>query len=52
MRKGFQVVRIAVDGRDIAVVNTHLSANRDDDWSAGNRYTRVARRSLGGSRRR
>ncbi len=41
MRKGAQVV--VVDGA-VTVVNTHLSANRDDDWSAGNRYS-VAQRA-------
>ncbi|WP_345635890.1 endonuclease/exonuclease/phosphatase family protein [Rugosimonospora acidiphila] len=42
MRKGAQLARVAVPGGDLAVVNTHLSANRDHDWSAGNRYSRVA----------
>jgi endonuclease/exonuclease/phosphatase family metal-dependent hydrolase len=42
MRKGFQVATIG----DLVVVNTHLSANRDGDWSAGNHYTRVQRAEL------
>ncbi|GAB7036807.1 MULTISPECIES: endonuclease/exonuclease/phosphatase family protein [Catenuloplanes] len=42
MRKGFQAA--TVDG--VLVVNTHLSANRDGDWSAGNRYTAVHRAEL------
>ncbi|MFI5841563.1 endonuclease/exonuclease/phosphatase family protein [Catenuloplanes sp. NPDC051500] len=42
MRKGFQVVTAG----ELVVVNTHLSANRDDDWSDGNRYTRVQRVEL------
>lgn len=46
MRKGAQVALIRGPDGDLAVVNTHLSANRDDDWSAGNRYTRVARTEL------
>lgn len=40
MRKGAQVVTL--DGR-VTVVNTHLSANRDGDWSAGNRYSAAQR---------
>jgi endonuclease/exonuclease/phosphatase family metal-dependent hydrolase len=27
-----------LEGRDIAVANTHLTANKDGDWSAGGRY--------------
>jgi endonuclease/exonuclease/phosphatase family metal-dependent hydrolase len=46
MRKGAQVVMVEAAGRTLAVVNTHLSANRDDDWSAGNRYTRIQRAEL------
>jgi endonuclease/exonuclease/phosphatase family metal-dependent hydrolase len=46
MRKGIQLAVLDVDGTGYAVVNTHLSANRDDDWSAGNRYTRVHRAEL------
>ncbi|MDR7276443.1 endonuclease/exonuclease/phosphatase family protein [Catenuloplanes atrovinosus] len=42
MRKGFQSATI--DGT--VVVNTHLSANRDGDWSEGSRYTRVQRAEL------
>ncbi|MFI5937290.1 endonuclease/exonuclease/phosphatase family protein [Actinoplanes sp. NPDC051494] len=46
MRKGAQVLVVGTAGGPVAVVNTHLSANRDDDWSAGNRYTRVQRAEL------
>lgn len=42
MRKGALIVEIG----DLVVVNTHLSANRDDDWSPGNRYTIVERGEL------
>jgi endonuclease/exonuclease/phosphatase family metal-dependent hydrolase len=42
MRKGFQLS--VVDG--LTVVNTHLSANRDDDWSPSNRYTAIAKAEL------
>jgi len=46
MRKGAQVVLLEDAGRTLAVVNTHLSANRDDDWSLGNQYTLVQRAEL------
>ncbi|KUL28443.1 endonuclease/exonuclease/phosphatase family protein [Actinoplanes awajinensis] len=42
MRKGALIAEIG----DLVVVNTHLSANRDDDWSPGNRYTVVERAEL------
>ncbi len=42
MRKGFQVCTCD----RLTVVNTHLSANRDDDWSSDNRYTAVAQAEL------
>jgi endonuclease/exonuclease/phosphatase family metal-dependent hydrolase len=48
MRKGVQVAVVALPAGDCTVVNTHLSANRDDDWSPGNRYTRVRRGELDG----
>ncbi|MEU4563112.1 endonuclease/exonuclease/phosphatase family protein [Actinoplanes sp. NPDC023936] len=46
MRKGAQIVSVATGRGELVVVNTHLSANRDDDWSPGNRYTRVERAEL------
>ena len=46
MRKGAQVASVATGGGELVVVNTHLSANRDDDWSPTNRYTRVERAEL------
>ncbi|BCJ46217.1 hypothetical protein GCM10010168_51660 [Actinoplanes ianthinogenes] len=42
MRKGALIAEIG----DLVVVNTHLSANRDDDWSPTNRYTLVERAEL------
>ncbi|WP_280691972.1 endonuclease/exonuclease/phosphatase family protein [Kitasatospora sp. GAS204B] len=51
MLKGVLVTRHRVGDLPLTVVNTHLSANRDDDWSAANRYTRVEAaelRQLGG----
>lgn len=38
MRKGAQLAMVRTPGGALAVVNTHLSANRDDDWSTTNRY--------------
>jgi endonuclease/exonuclease/phosphatase family metal-dependent hydrolase len=46
MRKGVQVATVDTPGGELAVVNTHLSANRDDDWSPDNRYTKIARIEL------
>jgi endonuclease/exonuclease/phosphatase family metal-dependent hydrolase len=46
MRKGVQLAVLDTPLGHVAVLNTHLSANRDDDWSAGNRYTAVARTEL------
>jgi endonuclease/exonuclease/phosphatase family metal-dependent hydrolase len=46
MRKGAQVVTVETGDGPVTVVNTHLSANRDDDWSAGNRYSRLQRVEL------
>jgi endonuclease/exonuclease/phosphatase family metal-dependent hydrolase len=43
MRKGAQVAVVETPAGAVAVVNTHLSANRDGDWSPDNRYTRIAR---------
>ncbi|MFI0454332.1 endonuclease/exonuclease/phosphatase family protein [Actinomadura sp. 6N118] len=41
MRKGVQVARVRAPGGDLAVVNTHLTYNRDGDWSPGSRYRPV-----------
>lgn len=46
MRKGAQLAVVETPGGPLVVVNTHLSANRDDDWSEGNRFTRVIRGEL------
>lgn len=46
MRKGAQLAVLDTPAGPLVVVNTHLSANRDDDWSAGNRYTGVIRGEL------
>jgi endonuclease/exonuclease/phosphatase family metal-dependent hydrolase len=47
MGKGAQLVVVETPRGPLAVANTHLSANRDGDWSPGNRYTRVHRVELG-----
>ncbi|WP_329560942.1 endonuclease/exonuclease/phosphatase family protein [Kitasatospora sp. NBC_01266] len=39
--KGALLTHHQVGDLRLTVVNTHLSANRDDDWSPQNRYTRV-----------
>ncbi|MFF3617440.1 endonuclease/exonuclease/phosphatase family protein [Streptomyces sp. NPDC002580] len=41
MRKGAQLASVATPDGQLVVVNTHLSANRDDDWSPMNRYMRI-----------
>ncbi|WP_433608033.1 endonuclease/exonuclease/phosphatase family protein [Dactylosporangium sp. CA-139114] len=46
MRKGAQVALLHTAAGPFAVLNTHLSANRDDDWSPGNRFSAVARAEL------
>lgn len=46
MRKGAQLASVATPDGELVVVNTHLSANRDDDWSPANRYTRVEQAEL------
>ena len=47
MRKGAQFAVVDAPGGPIAVVNTHLSANRADDWSPGNRFFAMHRLGLG-----
>jgi endonuclease/exonuclease/phosphatase family metal-dependent hydrolase len=47
MRKGAQVALLHTAAGPIAIVNTHLSANRDDDWTPKNRFSAVARAELG-----
>lgn len=47
IRKGFLVTEIEVGARRVTVVNTHLAANYDGDWSPGNRYARLEHVELG-----
>ncbi|MEV6924441.1 endonuclease/exonuclease/phosphatase family protein [Dactylosporangium sp. NPDC051485] len=46
MRKGAQLAVLDTPDGRLTVVNTHLSANRDDDWAPQNRYSAVARVEL------
>lgn len=46
MRKGALLASVTTPDGELVVVNTHLSANRDDDWSPTNRYTRIAAAEL------
>ena len=46
MRKGAQLATVDVPGGGLAVVNTHLTANLDDDWSPENQYARIERAEL------
>ncbi|MFE2582065.1 endonuclease/exonuclease/phosphatase family protein [Streptomyces sp. NPDC059378] len=46
MRKGALLASVDTPDGELVVVNTHLSANRDDDWSPTNRYTRIAAAEL------
>ena len=39
-RKGFLTSYVRVGDINVALVNTHLLANYDQDWSSGNRYHR------------
>ncbi|MFC7478830.1 endonuclease/exonuclease/phosphatase family protein [Luedemannella flava] len=41
------VLTAEVAGLGVVVANTHLTANKDGDWSAGNRYHAFHRRQLG-----
>lgn len=38
IHKGFQVVRLEVDGQAMVVINTHLLANYAEDWSRDGDY--------------
>jgi endonuclease/exonuclease/phosphatase family metal-dependent hydrolase len=38
LRKGFLTTRHRLGDLDVVVVNTHLLANYDEDWSPGNRF--------------
>jgi endonuclease/exonuclease/phosphatase family metal-dependent hydrolase len=40
LRKGFLIAWLRAGDLEVIVVNTHLLANYDQDWSLGNRYVR------------
>jgi endonuclease/exonuclease/phosphatase family metal-dependent hydrolase len=46
MRKGAQLVSVATPDGELIVVNTHLSANRDGNWSRDNASVRLERAEL------
>ena len=46
LRKGFLVSWVRRDGLPVVVVNTHLLANYDEDWSPENRFARQQRSEL------
>jgi endonuclease/exonuclease/phosphatase family metal-dependent hydrolase len=46
IRKGALLTRLTVDGLPLVVVNTHLLANTDGDWSPSNRFAKRERAQL------
>src|SRR5881409_820731 len=40
LRKGFLITAHEIEGVSVVVINTHLLANYDQDWSARNRFAR------------
>lgn len=46
LRKGALFTRVRAPGGFLTVVNTHLTANMDMDWSPSNPYTKVERSEL------
>jgi endonuclease/exonuclease/phosphatase (EEP) superfamily protein YafD len=46
LHKGLLAATVEVAGHLLVVVNTHLTANYDGDWSTGNRYARIERAQL------
>jgi endonuclease/exonuclease/phosphatase family metal-dependent hydrolase len=46
IRKGFLASRLPVGDLPAVVINTHLLANYDEDWSPGNRFARQQRSEL------
>lgn len=47
IRKGFLLTELDAAGRRLVVVNTHLVANYDGDWSRGNDYAGLEHAELG-----
>src|SRR5215831_15611732 len=46
LRKGLLITRCEIAGHPVMVVNTHLMANSDGDWSETNRYSIALRAEL------
>ena len=46
LRKGLLITRIGIARHPVTVVNTHLMANSDGDWSRTNRYSIALRAEL------
>jgi endonuclease/exonuclease/phosphatase family metal-dependent hydrolase len=46
LRKGLLITRCEIAGHPVTVVNTHLLANSDGDWSEANRYSAALRAEL------
>jgi endonuclease/exonuclease/phosphatase family metal-dependent hydrolase len=46
LRKGLLITRLAIAGHPVTVVNTHLLANVDGDWSRTNRHSLALRAEL------
>lgn len=46
LAKGILRTTFVIDGCDVVVLNTHLSANYRGDWANDNSYTRTERRQL------
>ena len=46
LRKGALFTRIRLPGGFLTVVNTHLTANRDDHWTPSNAYTKAEESEL------
>ena len=46
LRKGLLITRFEIASQPVTVVNTHLTANSDGDWSRTNRYSAALRAEL------
>jgi len=46
LHKGFLATHHDLDGQPVIVINTHLVANYDGDWTPDNRYARAERAEL------
>ena len=47
LRKGFLISWLQVEALPVVVVNTHMLANYDEDWTPGNRFARQQHADLG-----